>query len=59
MEKSKKYFYYHGESDSIWSSNLDFEHEGDPDLCTQEITEERANELAKELKIEKIPHFNK
>jgi len=52
-----KYYYYHGESDSLWSSNLDYDHEGNPDGCTDSITKERALQLQKQLGWSEIPNY--
>jgi hypothetical protein len=53
-----KYYYYHAESDSLWSSNLDLEQEGNPDGCTEPINEEKAIEIMKRLKLKEIHHYN-
>jgi len=57
MKKNKIFYYYHGESDSLWSSDRDFNEEGNPDGCTEPIDEERAFELMKELDLTEIPHY--
>ena len=57
-EKEKVYYYYHPESDSIWSSNKDIEKEPNPDSCIEPISKERALQLQKELEINIIPHHN-
>jgi hypothetical protein len=51
-----KYYYYHPESDSLWSSNKDIEEEGDPDGCVEQISKERAIQLQRALKLKTIPH---
>jgi hypothetical protein len=52
------YFYYHAESDSLWSSDRNFEEEGNPDGCTEPISKKRALWLQKELGLEIIPHHS-
>lgn len=47
--KNKLYYYYHAESDALWSSYKDMEEEGNPDGCTEPISHERAVKLAKEI----------
>jgi hypothetical protein len=43
--KSKKekqiFYYYHAESGSLWESYNDFEEEGNPDGCTEQIEKEQ------------------
>lgn len=53
----KKYYYHHAESDTLWSSNLDCEEEGNPDGCTEPITFVRAMKLKREIGMDKIPHY--
>lgn len=62
----KRYYYYHAESDSIWSSNLPLEKEGNPDGCIEPISKKKALELLKEhnknvqstgKSIDNIPHY--
>lgn len=50
--KEKLYYYYHAESDSLWSSYNDFEQEGNLDGCTESISQEMAMKLAKKLDCE-------
>lgn len=47
--KNKLYYYYHAESDALWSSYKDIKEEGNPDGCTEPINHERAVKLAKEI----------
>jgi DNA polymerase III sliding clamp (beta) subunit (PCNA family) len=56
-DKMKYYYYYHAESDTLWSSNRDYEHEGNPDGCTEPITRTQALRIQEEQQIENIPHF--
>lgn len=53
------YYYYHPESDSIWSSNHPVDKEPNPDGCVEPISKERAIKLQKELGIDIIPYHNK
>jgi len=43
------YYYYHAESDALWSSHKDFEEEGNPDGCTEPIDRERYINLYMEI----------
>lgn len=58
-KKIPYHYYYHGESDSLWGSFLDFDETGDPDGCTEPISKERAFKLKKELGMDYIPLMTK
>lgn len=51
----ERYYYYHAESDSLFSTNKDYDDEPNPDGCVEQITRQRALELQAELKMKFIP----
>jgi len=54
--KNRKYYYVHQESGCVWSSDQDFDDEGNPDGCTEPVSYKNALRFQKEFKQETIPH---
>jgi len=57
-KEEQKFYYYHPESNSLWSSNRDPEHEGNADGCTESVTRGIALKIQKDFNMIRIPHYN-
>jgi hypothetical protein len=55
-KRIKLYYYLHWISDTLWSSLLDMEEEGNPDGETSQITRKKAFELKEKFKLKYIPN---